>query len=139
MQARRIWQAAVAVAVTMLAVPVAVAPGGAAQAARPAPVLSVEVAKQARLLDGGQRAEVRVTTTCPVGALPMEALLYVNQDGNSTEFGTLGVVCDGRRHRSTTTVTALGFQLHRGAATVSSYLLLESGESVSPVHDVVLR
>ena len=73
------------------------------------------------------------------GAEVLEAFVYVNQDGNSTNFTGLRVTCDGQPHASNVTVTASGFLLHRGAASASGYLLLTSGESASPTQRLRLR
>jgi hypothetical protein len=69
----------------------------------------------------------------------LESFVYVNQDGNSTEFGAVSVPSDGTRHTVMVTVTALDFLLVKGNASASGYMLLTSGETVSPVQRIKLR
>jgi hypothetical protein len=101
--------------------------------------LAIEVAKKARLLDGGQAVALQVAVTCPQGGEVLEAFVYVTQDGNESQFAFLQPICDGTPHLFTVRVEALDFLFHRGKARVSGYLLLTTGESTSPTGVVKLR
>jgi hypothetical protein len=101
--------------------------------------LAFEIAKRARLVDGGQAVEVQVTVTYPAGAEVLEAFLYVTQDGNQSQFTFFQPVCDGNAHTFTVRTQAVDFVFHRGKARVSGYLLLATGESTSPSRVVKLR
>jgi hypothetical protein len=111
------------------------APRAAAQEA-----LAVEIAPTARLIQGGKAVAVQVTVTCPTGATVLEAFLYVNQDGNQGQFASFQPICDDTPH--TFMVRALqadGFRYHVGEATVSAFVLLDSGASTSPAQTVTLH
>jgi hypothetical protein len=125
-----IWKAALVSAglVTVLAAAPAVVQGP-----------EMEIAKKATLVDGGQGALLRVTAACPVGGELLESFVYVNQDGNSTEWGAVNIPCDGMPHSRTVRVTALDFTLHKGKASASGYMLLTSGETISPVQPLKLK
>jgi hypothetical protein len=101
----------------------------------------LEIEKKVTLLSGGEQAVVEVTAVCPVGERILEAFVYINQGGFSTQFGFFTVPCDGEEHERTVTVTALDFTLERGKASVSGFLLLanENADSISPVQKVRLR
>ena len=102
-------------------------------------VLALDVDKKAMLGANGQFAVVRVTASCPVGAELLESFVYVNQDGNSTEWGGVGVPCDGESHTVLVQVEPLDWTLRKGRASASGYLLLTSGESISPVARLTLK
>lgn len=101
--------------------------------------LDMKIANNAILIDGGRSARLTVTASCPVGGELLESFVYVNQGGSSTQFGAVNVPCDGRRHEVTVTVTALDFELEEGKASASGFMLLTSGESISPVRKIRLR
>jgi hypothetical protein len=101
--------------------------------------LELRIDKKATIVDGGQGVLVTITTTCPAGGELLEAFVYVNQDGFSSEWGFLNSPCDGTPHESTVEVTALDFLFHKGKASASGYMLLTSGESISPVQPLKLR
>jgi hypothetical protein len=110
------------------------APRAAAQEA-----LAVEIAPAARLIQGGKAVAVQVTVTCPTGAEVLEAFLYVNQDGNQGQFASFQPICDDRPHTFTVRAQANGFRYHVGEATVSAFVLLTSGASISPTQTVTLH
>jgi hypothetical protein len=101
--------------------------------------LAVEIAKKARLVDGGQAVDVAVTVTCPTGGVVLEAFLYVTQQGNESGFAFFQPVCDGTPHDFIVRAEAVDFVFQRGKARVSTLLLLESGETTSPTRVVKLR
>ena len=65
--------------------------------------------------------------------------MYVNQDGHSTGFALVNVPCDGQPHTVSVNATALDFLLHKGKASASGYLLLTTGDSISPVQRLKLK
>jgi len=101
--------------------------------------LGIQIDKKATLVDGGPAVQVQGTVTCPAGAEVLEAFLYVIQDGNQSQFASLQPVCDGTPQPFTVLAQAVGFVFHRGKAQVSGYLLLTTGEAISPTGDVRLR
>jgi hypothetical protein len=103
--------------------------------------VAIEVARKATLLDGGgQVVELQVTVTCPVGAEVLEAFLYVTQDSNQSPFAFFQPVCDGFAHTFPVQIqAAAGFVFQQGRVQVSGYLLLTTGEAVSPTGVVKLR
>jgi hypothetical protein len=101
--------------------------------------LAFQIGKKATLVDGGQAVDVQATVTCPAGAEVLEAFLYVTQDGNQSQFASLQPVCDGAPHTFTVRAQAVGFVFHRGKAQVSGYLLVTTGEAISPTGDIRLR
>jgi hypothetical protein len=113
---------------------VLLAPRAAAQE-----TLAFEIGKKAMLVDGGQAVQVQATVTCPAGGVVLEAFLYVTQEGNQSQLAFFQPVCDGTPHTFTMQAQAVGFVFHRGKARVSGYLLLTSGESISPTGAVKLR
>jgi hypothetical protein len=104
-----------------------------------AQVLELKVAKKATIVNGGQGVVLTTIAVCPAGGELLEAFVYVNQDGFSSEFGFLNVPCDGAPHMSTVEVTALDFLFHKGKASASGYMLLTSGETISPVQPLKLK
>jgi hypothetical protein len=101
--------------------------------------LSIQIDKKAALVDGGLAVEVHGTVTCPAGAEVLEAFLYVVQNGNQSQFASLQPVCDGTSQPFTVLAQAVGFVFHRGKAQVSGYLLLTTGEAISPTGAVRLH
>jgi hypothetical protein len=112
---------------------------GATAAPARAQSVQLDVARTATLVEAGQGALLRVSASCPAGAEILEAFVYVNQGGFSTEFGSVNVPCDGTTHTLEVRVTALDFVLHKGKASASGLLLLTTGESISPVQRLHLK
>ena len=110
---------------------------GAAPA--PSDALELRIDKKAVLVNDGQAVTLRVTASCPAGAELLESFVYVNQNGFSTQFGFFNVPCDGTRHKATATATALDFVLEPGKASASGFMLLTTGESISPTQRIMLR
>ena len=122
--------------------PAAVAAGDAPWGVAVGPAqesLAVEIGPTARLIQGGKAVAVQVTVACATGAEVLEAFVYVNQDGNQGEFASFQPICDGTSHTFIVRAQALGFRYHVGAATVSGYVLLNSGASISPTQTVTLH
>jgi hypothetical protein len=101
--------------------------------------LGIQIDRNATLVDGGSAVQLQGTVTCPAGAEVLEAFLYVVQDGNQSQFASLQPVCDGTPQPFTVLAQAVGFVFHRGKAQVSGYLLLSTGEAISPTGTVKLR
>jgi hypothetical protein len=101
--------------------------------------LAAEIAKKATLADGGRTVLLTMRATCPAGATILEAFAYVTQDGNESQWGSLPVVCDSTPHGFVVRVDAFDPRFHRGEAQASAYVLLESGESISPTRIVKLK
>jgi hypothetical protein len=97
------------------------------------------VERKATLVDGGSGVLLEVTTTCPEGNEVVEAFVYVNQDGNSSEWGAIPIACDGVPHSGSSEVRTIDFVFHKGGASASGYILLSSGQSISPVFDLKLK
>ena len=122
--------AAVIAAFAVVALPTA----GAAIAA-----LSASVGKKAQLVDNGAGVMVEVTVTCPAGSQILESFVYVVQDGNTSPWSHIPVVCDGVRRTYDVRVRAEEFVFRKGKARVSGYVLLTTGESVSPTREVKIH
>jgi hypothetical protein len=110
---------------------------GAAPVPSDGPELRMD--KKAVLVNGGQAATLSVTAGCPAGAAILEAFVYVNQNGFSTGPAPVNVPCDGALHEVTVTTTALDFTLVRGKASASGFMLLTTGDSISPSKRIQLR
>jgi hypothetical protein len=100
--------------------------------------LSAEIGENARLVDCGVAALVEVTITCPSGGEVLEAFVYVTQNGLETQFAPVPVTCDGTPRTTTNRAELLEGVLRKGSAHASAYVLLTSGESVSPTREVIL-
>ena len=101
--------------------------------------VAVEFAPTARILKGGKAVAVKGTATCPAGAEILEAFLYVNQNGNQGVFAPFHPTCDGTSHSFVVRAAPDGFRYRKGEASVSGYVLLTSGASMSPSRTVTLR
>jgi hypothetical protein len=110
------------VALVVLASTVAAAP---AQARRPVPVV-VDVAPEARLVDGGRAALLRVKVRCPSGFRVLEAFAYLTQAGNQSDFGGLPATCDGKPHLFTVRVSSFQGEpaFRPGRAVGTGFLLI---------------
>ena len=89
--------------------------------------LSVDIGKNAKLVDGGQAVELKVKTVCVIeGAEVLEAFVYVTQNGNESQFAPIAVSCSGvpRPQKSTVRVPALDFVFQEGDANSSAYVLV---------------
>ena len=111
-----------------------------------APVeLSAEIARNVRLVEGGQAAELMVRVRCQPGLSTLEAFVYVVQDGQQSALAGLPVTCTGRWARLQVRVAASPeAPFHAGAAQASAFLLLQdpaTGQtySASPTQAVRLR
>jgi hypothetical protein len=104
--------------------------------------VSAEIGKKATLLDNGRAVLVPVTVTCTSGSEALEAFVYVVQDGNTSQFGGIPVVCDDAPHTFAVRVAALDFLFHSGKARASAYVLVLSGTetaSTSPGGVIKIR
>ena len=94
--------------------------------------LVVKIKRNVTIVDGGRTAFVELKARCPEGAEILEAFAYLVQDDSTGEFGFFRLPCDGKVHELTVASTALEFSFQEGSARVSAYVLLTSGESISP-------
>ena len=94
-------------------------------------VLTAEIAKKATLADDGQAVLVTVTVTCPSGSELLEAFVYIVQDGNTSQFAGLPVVCDGTAQTVTVRVPTLEMPFQTGKARASGYVVLSTGDPIS--------
>jgi len=89
--------------------------------------LSVDIAKIATLVNGGQAVELKVKTVCAIEDVQvLEAFVYVTQNGNTSQFAPISVSCGSqpRPRKSVVQVTALDFLFQEGEATASAYILV---------------
>ena len=89
--------------------------------------LSVDIGKNATLVEGGQAVELKVKTVCAIeGFIVLEAFVYVTQNGNQSQFAGLPVSCSDshRPLKSTIRVPALDFLFQEGEANASAFILL---------------
>jgi hypothetical protein len=101
--------------------------------------LQVQIAPHATLHDRGQTVVFVVAATCDPGSQVLEAFAYVVQQGNQSSFGPFQPVCDGKSHRHRVRVQAQDRPFVAGPASVSGFVLLSSGESVSPTQNIRLH
>lgn len=122
------------------------APVGAPVGAAATEPMVIRVWPLGRLVEGGMAADIRVVTRCRLdGYEILESLIYLNQDGRSTNFAGLPIACDGQRRATRVRVHVFEGEppLRRGDASVSAYALAtdpvtDETVSVSPVFDVRL-
>jgi hypothetical protein len=108
--------------------------------------LSAKIKPQATLEDKGQVVRVVLNVRCPSGYDPLEAFVYVTQEGNESDFAFFPLTCNDKVQKVKVRVPIFPDNppFHRGAAQVSGYVLLENpttGDSlsISPVRIVKLR
>lgn len=102
--------------------------------------LAADIEETGTILGGGKAVLVGVTVTCDSGSGVLEAFVYVVQDGNNSPFAGIPVRCTGKAHTYRVQVPApSGAEFHPGAARVSGYVLLSSGQSISPTREIELR
>ena len=109
--------------------------------------LSVDIAKTARLVDGGQAVELKVKTVCAIeGFEVLEAFAYVTQSDNQSKFAAIPVSCSDipRPQKATVSVPALDFLFQEGEANASAFILVIdpiSGDtlSTSPTQVIQIR
>jgi hypothetical protein len=97
----------------------------------------LRLSTKGKIVDGGNTAQLRVGTFCPSGWEPLEAFVYLVQDGHQSQYGSIPITCDGVRHVYVVSVTALDVPFHEGEAAGTAYVLLlgPSGETVSGQDD----
>jgi hypothetical protein len=78
----------------------------------------------AKILGGGTAARIPIRGLCTPGAEVLEAFVYLSQDGQSSEWGFIPLVCDGARHDALVEVQTIDFAFHPGLATASGYALV---------------
>jgi hypothetical protein len=116
------------------------ATGTTAAAKAPVPAtFGAEIAKRAFLEDGGQQVALTVNVICPAGSDVLEAFVYVSQDGNESSFAGIPVTCDSSAHTYVVHAAAYDTPFHEGRAQASGYVLLSSGNAVSPTRAVRLK
>jgi hypothetical protein len=101
--------------------------------------LSVDVKKNAGLVEGGQAVELRLRAACPAGEEVLEAFVYVTQEGNESDFASIPLICDGKKHTFIVRASSFDTPFHRGPAQASPFVLLTSGASISPAEPIKLR
>lgn len=105
--------------------------------------LLLEIEKKAELVNEGTAANLTVTVACPDGWEVLEAFVYINQDGNSTDFARIPIVCDAVEHSAVVRVNAAPDQLfHKGKASASGFILIinsDTGETLSLSPSVRLK
>ncbi|MBA3287890.1 MAG: hypothetical protein H0U21_07690 [Acidimicrobiia bacterium] len=122
------------------------APVGAPVGAAPPEPMVIRAWPFGRLVEGGMAADIRVVTRCRLdGYEILESLIYLNQDGRSTNFAGLPIACDGQRRATRVRVRVLEGEppLRHGDASISAYAAAIDPEtnddlSVSPVFGVRL-
>jgi hypothetical protein len=102
-------------------------------------LVDAAIGKKVWLLEDGQAALVVVVATCAVGHSILETLVYLVQDGFTSQFSHIPLVCDGEPHVAVVRVNALDVPFHKGAARASAYVELTTGESTSPTRIVRLK
>ncbi len=101
--------------------------------------LSVSVGRFVEFVDENS-VLASVTVTCSPGAEVLEAFAYVVQRDHNSNFGFFNPICDGSPHTFLVPIEAAEGQVfRRGRARVSAFVLLVSGDSVSPSERVVIR
>ena len=113
---------------TVVVVAAVVALGSATVASA---AVSAEIAKKGDIIQGGAAVLVDVTVACSAGSEVLEAFVYVVQDGNTSQFAGLPVVCDGTAQTVTVRVPTLEMPFQTGKARASGYVLLTTGDSIS--------
>lgn len=91
--------------------------------------ITVEVGRVAVLLNGGSALEVDVTVTCPKTRIPLEAFVYVVQNGNESQFAGIPVVCRGFARRYIVNVPAGERPFTRARAVASAFMLATIGDT----------
>jgi hypothetical protein len=121
---RRRWAA-----VVLAAALASVLPGAPASAQD----LSVEIGFDARLIDP-LTAALRIRYRCPAELTLQEALAYITQDGQTSQFSPIDPVCDGTLRTAFVRIHAFEeAPFHRGSARATAYLLMEDPAT----HDTV--
>ena len=83
---------------------------------------------------------VSITVTCQTGASILESFLYKVQRASTSQFAFFNPTCDGTPHTHVVTVRPEeGITFRRGPAPTLGYVLLTSGEAVSPTRKIVVR
>jgi len=101
--------------------------------------LSVEIGRFVEFVDEGS-VLASVTVTCAPGAEVLEAFAYVVQRDQNSNFGFFSAICDGTPHTVLVPIEAAEGQVfRRGRARLSAFVLLVSGNSVSPSEKIVIR
>jgi hypothetical protein len=99
--------------------------------------VTVQIGKNAALVDGGQAARLEVTVTCAPSTLEvLEAFIYVVQEDQTSQFTGVLVTCDGRPHTATVLVRAFSESpFQRGKALASAHVLLLDPATGATVSD----
>ena len=95
---------------------------GGATAQEPEAV-SVQVGPTAQAIAGGEVLLVTVEVACEPGFEVLEANIFAQQ-GATSNFGGIPVVCDGKTRVHKVRVNALNGQFSSGDASVSAFVLL---------------
>jgi hypothetical protein len=97
----------------------------------------LRLSTKGKIVEGGNAAQLRVGTVCLSGWEPLEAFVYLVQDGHQSQYGSIPITCDGVRHVYAVSVAALDVPFHEGEAAGTAYVLLlgPGGETVSGQDD----
>lgn len=103
---------------------------GAVSAANPSEAggaaahVAVSLGPQGLLMENGW-VTVAVEVTCPSGWDVLEAFVYITQDGNTSIFASIPVVCDNGPHRYLVDVPPFpGTPFHGGDANATAHVEL---------------
>jgi hypothetical protein len=111
----------VLVVMVTLVMALILAVGGAS--AREDEAVSVQVRPTAQVIEGGAALLVTVKVACEPGFEVREAHVFAQQ-GATSNFGGIPVVCDGEGRVHEVRVSALDGQFGSGKASVSAFVLL---------------
>ena len=106
--------------------------------------VTVDIGKYAALVDAGQAVEIEVEVSCTASYKPLEAFVYVVQDGYTSQFAGIPVRCTNHVQKYVVVVRAFpDSPFHAGEAYASAYLLVQSptGATVSggDAHPIEIR
>ena len=139
--ARRLIRASVLVAVA-LSLCLAHAPAASAETRLgPGVALRVQLTlgPRAKIVGQGMAARIPIQGLCTPGAEVLESFVYVSQDGQSSEWGSIPLVCDGASHDALVEVQTIDFAFHPGLATASGYALVTDPRTGLTADDSPLR
>ena len=135
-----------ALTIVVLALLVTVVPDASwASATAPAvpPRVDLTIGSRAKILGGGATAKIPIRGICTSGADVIEAFVYITQDGFTSQWGFIPLVCDDVAHWWLVRVPALDQPFHPGTASASAYAQVmdpntgETGED-SPFRDITM-
>ncbi len=91
-----------------------------------AQAVTVQLGSEATLIERGQAVLLPVQVSCPKKYVTLEAFVYVTQDGNTSQFAGIPLVCEKKLQTFIVRVPAFEeAPFHTGAANATAYVLLE--------------